>query len=179
MRGAITGDEMALAISEAACEELEKSLAKIVHCVNQLTTGQVWWRMDESQNSIGNLILHLDGNVRQWLVSGLGGTKDVRNRPLEFSERRPIAKEALLTGLDATVKEATSVLSTMNAVEWLRARRIQGFDVTGVKALFDTVPHFRGHTQEIVYRTRCLLGADYKFSWIPRTADQGAPGMPA
>lgn len=167
-------EKLATAIGFAASQELEEAVKKIEHCLNQLTDEQVWWRPDESQNTIGNLILHLCGNLRQWVVSGLGGAKDERDRPKEFSERGPVAKSDLMAGLTAVVTESTDVLSKLPATEWLRVRRIQGFEVSGLEALFNTVPHFRGHTQEIIFRTRCLRGERYLFSWKPSSAEQGA-----
>ena len=77
--------------------------------------------------------------------------------------------------LEAVVTESTYVLSQLANTEWLRVRRIQGFDATGLAAVFRAVPHFRGHTQEIIFRTRCLLGQRYVFSWKPTTPEQGAP----
>jgi hypothetical protein len=161
-------------LGAAATDELRQAATKIAHCLNQLTDAQLWWRPDESQNSIGNLILHLCGNLRQWVVSGLGGAPDVRDRPREFSERRSIPRAELLSRLDAVVAEAATILSGIGATQWLQVRRVQGFEVTGIAAIFDTVPHFRGHTQEIIFRTRLLLGDKYQFSWKPATPEQGA-----
>lgn len=169
----MNSEQLASAIGFEASHELGQAIKKIEHCLNQLTDDQVWWRPDESQNSIGNLILHLCGNLRQWVVSGLGGTKDDRDRPQEFSERDPIPKSDLMARLDAAVTESTSILSGLASSEWLRVRRIQDFDVTGLAAIFRTVPHFRGHTQEIIFRTRCLLGEKYLFSWEPSSPQQG------
>jgi hypothetical protein len=121
------------------------------------------------------LILHLCGNVRQWIVAGLGGAADGRDRPAEFSERGPIPKDELLRRLAAVVDEARAVLARQTARQLLETRRIQGFAVTGLKAIFDSVPHFRGHTQEIISMTRMQLGDAYKFGWAPTTPEQGAP----
>src|SRR4029077_4440954 len=82
----MTADEMAAAVGREAATELTSALAKIKHCLGQLTEEQVWWRSRPSLNSIGNLILHLCGNVRQWIVAGLGGAADSRDRPAEFAE---------------------------------------------------------------------------------------------
>ena len=147
---------------------------RIKHCLDQLTDEQVWRRSSESINSIGNLILHLSGNARQWIVAGIGGAPDVRQRPKEFSERGPIAKAELLRRLDEVVAEARAVLGKASAQDLLRKRSIQGFNVTGVEAIFDSVPHFKGHTQEIVHMTRCLLGDAYRFAWTPSTPQEGA-----
>jgi hypothetical protein len=116
-------------------------------------------------NSIGNLLLHLTGNVRQWIVAGIGGAEDVRHRPKEFSERGPILKHELLAQLEAVVAEAKQIPSTASADEMLARRRIQGCDVTGFGAIFDCVPHFKGHTQEIIRLTRLQLGEAYHLQW--------------
>jgi hypothetical protein len=171
----MTADELATALGTEAANELTTALGKIKHCLSQLTEEQVWWRSNPAFNSIGNLLLHLCGNVRQWIVAGLGGAPDVRDRPAEFSERNPIPKDELVRKLEAVVDETRSVLARQTARQLLEARRIQGFDVTGVAAIFDSVPHFRGHTQEIIHMTRQQLGDAYKFSWMPTTWEQGAP----
>jgi hypothetical protein len=171
----MTADELAAAVGNEAANELASALGKIKHCLGQLSDEQVWWRSRSSLNSVGNLILHLCGNVRQWTVAGLGGAADVRDRPAEFSERGPIPKDELLRRLEAVVDEARTVLARQTARQLLKARRIQGFDVTGLVAIFDSVPHFRGHTQEIISMTRLQLGDAYKFQWKPITPEQGGP----
>lgn len=167
-------DALAAAVTAEAANELTSALDRIKHCLGQLNDEQVWWRPRPSLNSIGNLVLHLCGNVRQWVLAGLGGAADVRNRPAEFKERGPMPKAELLRQLEAVVGEAKQVLDRLTATEMLRSRRIQGFDVSGLAAIFSTVPHFRGHTQEIVHMTRTLLGDAYRFAWTPATPEQGA-----
>ncbi len=152
---------------------LKSCVSKIKHCLGQLTDEQVWWRPQESMNSIGNLILHICGNVRQWLVAGIGGAPDVRDRPREFSERGRIPKSELLRRLDEVVSAASEALSKMTPDEMLRMQRIQGFTVSGLGSIFDSVPHFKGHTQEIVSLTRMQLGEGYRFDWVPETAEEG------
>jgi hypothetical protein len=171
----MTADELAAAVGAAAAHELDSALDRIKHCLGQLSDEQVWWRPSPSLNSIGNLILHLCGNLRQWVVAGLGGAADHRDRPAEFAESGPIPKADLLRKLDSVAEEAQAVLGRLTARQLLQARRIQGFDVTGAAALFDSVPHFRGHTQEIVHMTRLQLGDAYQFAWTPTTPEQGAP----
>ena len=171
----MTADELAAAVGAAAAHELESALDRIKHCLGQLGDEQVWQRSQPSLNSIGNLILHLCGNLRQWVVAGLGGAPDVRNRPDEFAERGPVPKDELVRNLEAVVEEAKRILASVDARQLTEARRIQGFDVTGAAAIFDSVPHFRGHTQEIVHMTRLQLGDAYKFAWTPTTPEQGAP----
>jgi uncharacterized damage-inducible protein DinB len=170
----MTADEFAAAVGTEAAFELDSAHERIHHCVAQLSDEQLWWRPTPDMNSVGNLILHLCGNVRQWIIAGLGEQPDVRNRPLEFSERGPIAKGELMRRLDATVRDAKKVLEQQTAAKWLAVRRIQGSEVSGLKALFNSLPHFRGHTQEIIHMTRLLLGDRYQFAWRPATAEEGA-----
>ena len=166
--------DIAAATTNAAADELDDAVKKIAHCVNQLSDEQVWWRPAASMNSIANLILHLCGNIRQWITAGVGGVEDTRIRPQEFSERGPIEKDELLRRLDTTVTEAKAAIVNASAANLVDRRRIQGFDVTGLAAMFHSVAHFRGHTQEIVHLTRSQLGDDYKFDFVPTTTEQGA-----
>ena len=159
----------------ASRHRLTESVKKIKHCLEQLTDEQVWWRPHDAQNSIANLVLHLCGNVRQWIISGVGGAPDVRDRPKEFSERSSIAKTELIGRLDEVVGQADAVLAEMTDQQLLEPRRIQGFDETALSAIFDSLTHFQGHTQEIICLTRMQLGKAYQFAWVPATKDQGAP----
>src|SRR5207253_3569392 len=84
---------------------------RIKHCLGQLDDDQLWWRPHDSQNSIANIILHLCGNLRQWIISGVGGAPDTRDRPKEFAERDPIAKEELIRRLEAVAAEVDHVLT--------------------------------------------------------------------
>ncbi len=154
---------------------LGSAMKKIEHCIAQLTDADLSWRQFESHNSIQTVILHLCGNLRQWIIHGVGGEPDVRNRPLEFSDRHNRPKAELLAMLRETVNACDRVLAACPAGRLLEARRIQGFDTTVLSAIFDTVSHFVGHQHQIVYITRLRLGDAYRFQWIPPTPEQGAP----
>jgi Protein of unknown function (DUF1572) len=169
-----TADQIAGAVGEAAANELADAFAKIKHCLVQLSDEQVWWRPKPSLNSIGNLILHLCGNLRQWIVCGVGSATDNRDRPKEFSERGPIPKVELLNMLDEIVGHAQAALNALHTDRLLESRRIQATEQTALSAIFDSVPHFRGHTQEIVLMTRLQLGDSYRFFWVPKSKEQGA-----
>jgi uncharacterized protein DUF1572 len=166
-------DEIASAVGQAAATELADALAKIKHCLNQLSDKEVWWRPQPSLNSIGNMILHLRGNLRQWIVCGVGGAVDIRDRPKEFTERGPISKAELLRQLNEVVHEAQAALLVLSADEILEHRRIQATDQTAISAIFDSVSHFRGHTQEIVLMTRMQLGEAYGFFGCPSQRSKG------
>ena len=172
-----TADDLSKAFCGEACTELQQAAATIEHCLGQLNDAQIWWRPSESMNSIANLMLHLCGNLRQWIISGIGGQDDVRDRPAEFSERGPLPRDALMSRLAATIADAQAALTAASAAALLQPRRIQAFDVTGMQAMFHSVAHFRGHTQEIVHLTRAQLGDDYKFALVPATPEQGVPSQ--
>ena len=126
-------------------------------------------------NSIGNLVLHLCGNLRQWIVAGIGGEKDERQRPREFSAVwLDLRRRQLIGRLNEVVTQAQDALAKVSASDLMGQRCIQGFDVNGLEAIFDSVPHFRGHTQEIAHMTRSLLGDAYRFAWVPSTPQAGA-----
>jgi uncharacterized damage-inducible protein DinB len=170
-----TTEELAQAVGAEAAHQFQEATKKITHCLGQLGDEQVWWRQAETQNSIANILLHLCGNVRQWIISGIGGASDIRDRPKEFSDRQMISKAELRQRLETVVQEACEILAKTTPEELLKSRRIQGFDVTTVEAIFKTVTHFVGHAHQVVYITRCLLGDSYRFEWAPTTKEQGAP----
>jgi hypothetical protein len=171
----MNADHLAAAVGAEAHGELKQALDRIRHCLEQLSDEQVWSRSGPEMNSIGNLLLHLAGNVRQWLIAGLTGSAHQRQRAAEFAETGPISKAELLRRLEGTVSEAGEVLARQTASGLLEQRRIQGFTVTGLEAIFSSVPHFRGHTQEIIHMTRLQLGKAYRFAWEPTSPEQGAP----
>jgi hypothetical protein len=158
-----------------ARRHLADKVGRIGHCVGQLDDEQVWWRPHEAMNSVGNILLHLCGNLRQWLVSGVGGVPDARDRPAEFAERRPIAGDELIRRLEAAAAEADAALDALDGSRLLEPRCIQGFDETVLSAIWGSLEHLGGHAQEVVYVTRLQLGDRYRFAWRPETPEQGAP----
>lgn len=170
-----------MSVGRAYLAEARRTLAKcherIGHCLGQLDDAQAWWRPREGMNSIANIILHLCGNVRQWVIASVTGAADTRDRPGEFAERGPLSRDELARRLDAVVAEADAVLAAVTDAQLLEPRRVQGFDETVLSALHDSITHFNGHTQEIVSLTRLQLGEAYRFAWVPSTPEQGAaPG---
>lgn len=142
---------------------IEEYLPKVRRCLKELSEEDVWWRAHETNNSVGNLIRHLCGNMRQWIVSGLGGATDVRERPVEFSARSPIPKADLLAKLESTVREADSVLAKFDASRLLERRRIQIYDLSCLDAISHVVEHFSHHLGQIIYITKLRKGIDLKF----------------
>jgi uncharacterized damage-inducible protein DinB len=164
-------------LAEARRHLSEDYLPKIERCLERLTDEQVWWRASERSNSIGNLLLHLEGNLRQWVVSGAGGATDARVRDREFAERRSLPRAELLKSLRAAVSEADDALARLDPAALLETRRVQGLDVTLLAAVFHAVEHFSMHTGQVILLTKMLADEDlafYDFSeGVPR-ANWGA-----
>jgi hypothetical protein len=153
---------------------LANALMRIEHCVRQLDETNVWWRPHESMNAVGNLILHLCGNLGQWIVAGVGGEPFERDRPAEFAHREPIGKDELMRRLRARVDEVDRIFAAQDERSLLERRRIQGYDATVLTAMYHVVAHLEGHAQEVIYITRMRLGERYRFLWEPRTPEQAA-----
>jgi uncharacterized damage-inducible protein DinB len=155
-------------------------LPKIERSVALLRDEQLWWRANEASNSVGNLVLHLSGNVRQWLVSGLGGAPDARERQLEFDERGPVPRGDLLDGLRAAVREAAEVLDAFDARRLHEPHAIQGREVTAFEAVYHVVEHFAMHTGQIILLAKALAGTDLAFydfdAGVPRPRWGDGPG---
>ena len=132
-------------------------------CVEGLSEDQVWWRPNETSNSVGNLLLHLNGNVTQWLVASFNRWEDTRSRPAEFSARGGMTASALMERLAATMDEAAKVLERLTAEDLLAPYEIQGYHVRGLDAVYQVVEHFGLHYGQIVYITKNLCGKDLRF----------------
>ncbi len=151
-----------LFIAEARRHLMQEYLPWLRACLTTLNDEDIWWRPNEKSNSIGNLILHLCGNIRQWIVHGVGGAADERNRPTEFAAREPFSKAELLQKLEATLVEVDSVLANVQLEKLTESCMIQGFNVTVLGAIFHVVEHFAYHTGQIIYITKIRTGEDLK-----------------
>jgi uncharacterized damage-inducible protein DinB len=127
---------------------------KIRRCLDVLPHDAVWRREDEQSNSVGNLLLHLAGNVRQWIVSSVGGASDARYRRGEFEARQGGDAEALFTALRRTLDEADAVIATLTSETLMERRTIQGREVSVLEAVFHVVEHFALHTGQIILLTK-------------------------
>jgi uncharacterized damage-inducible protein DinB len=138
-------------------------LPKIERCLEKLSDEDAWWRRGEQSNSIGNLILHLSGNARQWIVSGIGGAEDARHRQEEFDERSLIPRAELLSRLKQTLQEVDRVLEELPPSTILERCTIQGTEQTILDAVFHVVEHFSMHTGQIILLTKMLTESDLRF----------------
>jgi uncharacterized damage-inducible protein DinB len=149
------------AFLEFSGRKLVQLLARIETCAGQLDETQIWWRAGENANSVGNLCLHLAGNVRQWIVHGVGGAADVRERDGEFEARGGLRRGELLARLRGTVEEALTVIAAQQ--DLLRMVKPQTYEVTVLEAIYHVVEHFAQHTAQIIYATKAFTGEDLGF----------------
>jgi uncharacterized damage-inducible protein DinB len=152
---------------------------KIRRCLDVLPRDAVWRRSDEDSNSIGNLLLHLAGNVRQWIVSGVGGAPDARYRSGEFAARDGGDVDELFAALRATLVEADAVIAALTPEMLLQRCTIQGRDITVLDAVYHVVEHFALHTGQIILLTKMYAPGRVRFYEdagglaIPRWRDPG------
>ena len=151
------------AFLEKARSLFEEYLGKIETCVASLTDDQVWWRPNSESNSIGNLLLHLSGNARQWIVCGLGTELDKRQRQAEFDARDAMSREELLETIRTTVGEVRAVLDSFDPTRVLEQHHIQNYDTTALDAIFHVTEHFSMHTGQIILITKQLTAQDLRF----------------
>jgi uncharacterized damage-inducible protein DinB len=143
--------------------KLEQLCGRIEICLSQLTDEQVWWRAGESLNAVGNLVLHLCGNVRQWIGSGVAAQPDTRLRDAEFAARDGASREDLGIMLRTTVTEALAILRALPEQRLLEAITVQGYRLTILEAVYHVVEHFSQHTGQILLLTKTLTGRELGF----------------
>jgi uncharacterized damage-inducible protein DinB len=124
--------------------------AKIRQCLDVLPPDALWRRSDATSNSVGNLLLHLEGNVRQWIVSSVGGAPDGRVRSAEFEAREGGDVASLWAALRRTLDEADGVIGSLDAAALGSRRTVQGRDVSVLDAVYHVVEHFALHTGQII-----------------------------
>ena len=152
----------------------KRYLPRIVDCLEQLSDDEIWWRPNEASNSVGNLVLHICGNMRQWIISGLAGASDLRERDKEFAERRPIPGAALREKFQQTVREASTVMARLRPEVLTGRYRIQGYDVTGYEAAAHVIEHVAYHAGQIIYVTKLKRAKDLGFTNLPTLASKPA-----
>jgi uncharacterized damage-inducible protein DinB len=146
-----------------SADHLLQMLGRIETCVEQLTPEQLWMRRSENENAVGNLMLHLSGNVRQWILGGVGGAPDHRDRDSEFADRGGMDARELKARLRSTVEEAVALIRALPAGRLTEVIRPQGYEGTVLSAIYHVVEHFAGHAFQIIFATKLLTGADLGF----------------
>lgn len=160
----MTSEELLLdELKKNACYRMDENLRMVVTSLEYVEDNEVWSKPNAQLNSIGNLILHLCGNIGQYVLSGLGGKQDLRDREAEFAMGGGLSKLDLLQKLQATVSDAKSVILKTDLEDYLQLKKIQGFEMTGVGAVIHAVEHFSYHTGQIAFWVKWKRGVDLGF----------------
>jgi uncharacterized damage-inducible protein DinB len=159
----IDPDVTALFLEFSRQKLLDQYWPRLRAAVEPLSQEHVWWRPNPASNSIGNLVLHLNGNVRQWLVDSFNHSPDNRNRPAEFQADESLSIAALLQKLDATLQQAAAVLARLTEADLIAPFEIQGYSVKGLDAVYQVVEHFGLHYGQILYIAKNLTAGDLGF----------------
>jgi uncharacterized damage-inducible protein DinB len=157
-----------------SAEKMTQLFGRIETCVDKLTPEMMWARGASNENAVGNLVLHLAGNVRQWIVCGVGGAEDHRDRDSEFNAQ---SGENTLTVLRSAVEEAVAVIAALPHEQLQERRTIQKhYDVTVLEAIYHVVEHFSMHTGQIIFATKLLTNGDLGFYAHLRTKSAATGG---
>ncbi len=144
-----------------SAEQLLTLSGRIQDCLGRLSAEQVWMRNSDSQNAVGNIVLHLCGNVRQWIIGGVGGQPDVRDRDAEFAARGGVQPAELADKLKSTVAEAADVIRALPPERLMERKTIQKvYTATLMEAIYHVVEHFAQHTGQVIFATKLLTGED-------------------
>ena len=153
-------DFYSLFIQEINRRLFKESFPRLRQCLHELSEEEIWYKPNENSNSVGNLSLHLMGNARQWVISGLGKEADVRTRQQEFEEKGPIPTETLTQQLDELEKELTACIGSIPEDKLLVTHEVQGFKENGIAILVHVVEHFSYHVGQITYFVKARKNID-------------------
>lgn len=139
---------------------IDESLQRVIQCLNQLSHKEVWHSANANTNSVGNLVLHLEGNIRQYIISGVGGQEDVRNRPDEFVKDHSHSAKHLTEHLSLTLTEANATVEKLSYDQLSDEVSIQGFPHTRLSAIIHVIEHLSYHVGQITYYTKLVKDVD-------------------
>ncbi len=148
---------------EQSIDRMDQNTRKIESCMNELDETDIWFYANGHVNSMGNLILHLSGNIRQYIISSLGEEPDIRERDLEFSTRGGYTKTELFSKLRDTVEKAKDVIANLSEENLLRKRSVQGFIYSGIGNIVHVTEHYSYHTGQIILLTKLFKNMDMGF----------------
>ena len=141
----------------------EEGFARIQKCLTYFSEEEVWHRPNENTVSIANLILHLSGNVRQWICAGLGGQTDIRQRDLEFSATGGYTKQELVTNIEQTIKDAQAVIRQSTVDDLITIKKVQVYEESGMSIVVHVIEHFSYHIGQITYATKAIKNIDTQY----------------
>ena len=162
-----TLDAVARDFVDVSCRRLEMMTDCLEACLRKLSYEQVWQRQGDHENAVGNLVLHLCGNARQWIMHGVGGVADIRVRDAEFSADGGMSGAELIALFRSTFDEAKTVIVGVPAERLTERITPQGRDVSVLEAIYQVVGHVQQHEGQIILLTKQMTAADLDLT-IPR-----------
>lgn len=141
----------------------EESYSRIENCISRITDDQVWQKPNDNTNSIGNLVLHLMGNVRQYVCSGIGGQTDTRVRDEEFLESSRCSKEELFLKMKSLQTDSLKVVDQLTEENLQTIYGVQGLEESGMSIMIHVIEHFSYHIGQIALYTKLLVDEDLGF----------------
>lgn len=150
-------------LAEQIALRMEENTPRIEKCFAELSEAELWQRPNAASNSMGNLVLHLCGNLTQYAIASLGNRPDRRDRDAEFAAQGGFTKAELLEKLNATVGEAVATIRLAGREEMMRERPVQGFRMSGIGIAVHVCEHYSYHTGQIAFWTKILRGKDLGF----------------
>jgi hypothetical protein len=164
---------LGLLFCDYSARKLIQLAERVDICLERLDETRIWARGSEVENAIGNLVLHLEGNVRQWALSGVGGARDIRVRDAEFAARGEVGKQELRSRLSATVAAAAQVFGGLTEERLAERIVVQGYTLSVLEAVYQVVDHFAGHAGQIQLLTKGYTKQDLGFyAHLSRPAHQ-------
>lgn len=142
---------------------IDLSTQRIIKCLQEIDEEETWKSPNDNTNSIGNLILHLCGNIRQYIISALGGEGDTRIRDEEFSVKNHFSKAVLLNKLSTTASQANTIINNCNDRSLSKTYSVQGFELSGVGIIIHVTEHYSYHTGQIAFLVKELKDKDLRF----------------
>jgi uncharacterized damage-inducible protein DinB len=152
---------------DVSCRRLGQMTEYLTTCMKKLTEEQIWQRHGAYENAVGNLVLHLCGNARQWIMHGVGGAPDLRVRDKEFSAEGEMSGAKLIALFEATMDEAKNIIAAVPAERMTERVHPQGRDVSVLEAIYQVVGHVQQHVGQIILVTKQMLGTDLDLT-MPR-----------
>ncbi|MBK9151793.1 MAG: DUF1572 family protein [Saprospiraceae bacterium] len=148
---------------EALRRICDESIHRIYICLHKLTEQQIWHKPNEHSNSVGHLVLHLCGNARQWIGTGIGGGEDTRKRNWEFTTDEKFSKDRLIEMLGTLDGELRQTVESISPEDWTQIRKVQVFEESVLSILVHVVEHFSYHTGQITLLTKLYINEDLKY----------------
>lgn len=165
-------DQIAREYLDFSVQKLDLMTKYLDSCLDKLTDQQVWQRGADHENAVGHLVLHLCGNMRQWILHGVGGEPDVRTRELEFDPEKILSGSQLRERFHSSVDEARAVISDVTAARLVERTQPQGRDTTVLGAIYQVVGHVQQHVGQIILLTKQMTASDLDLT-IPRPRSKG------